>query len=245
MVQGTPEGHLDLRKPHDSTRFGTVHRQFAEAVVRLIGERLAYNKAQKCQGDFFRSLYLHRKLDSMLLTIRSLTEKPELELTEVADAVVQAVTGGLHGTTAVIAFWDENGTMQHLAANGPGCSLSAELEQLARERARQHGQPALPPVQHITRRSPSTESVCSSPSRDQPTTEVLILGLTRLTSYRGVLAVARSGDGASFSTSEKHALCLAASLFSEPSRIASHLGPAARRRHKEAEHPTHIHLPEI
>jgi hypothetical protein len=217
MLRGDVVGCIDLQSPKSEEGFRTEHREFVFAVVKVIEHLLADERFRISEDGFFQSIYQHRKLDSVLLQVWKITEDLHLDLSEKVDLVTQAVARGLPHSAIVTAIWNEGGkALSHYSASAPEPHALSELLKLIEERQILQSDSAFCNLEHINALWPSP---VGDPTEGVPpvAAEVVLTQLTRLGKCRGVLGIVRCNSTKSFSTSEKHLLCLATALFSEKS----------------------------
>lgn len=205
LSQGEAVGSIHVRKPKRGTEFGTQEKKLVKAIAGFLAIMIDRDRILKTR-------FADHRLQAMLHKIWEITELPGNLLSATCDKVVRVIPHGIPCCSAAILLWNGKKRSPLVLPNAVDSKALKKLVRVvkgeAEECMRNRSIFARSCRRALDERSGARKHM-------EPLNALIVVPLTRLTSYRGVLAVGRDEDNAEFSTVEKHVLCTVSGLIVE------------------------------
>ncbi len=209
-------GCIEVRTGDEDDGFTTLHKKLVLAVARFLGLCLEHGQKESAARSCTDSLALHFSLQNMIHRVWQATEQPPQICEDALNAVGIAVTKAIPASAALITLWDEHSTLLPAFAASSDPAAMSTLRETVRWHASQHSK--VGPVFLRSSRSRNEAPWDGMPGM-KPLTAVIMVPLTRLKRWRGVLALGRTDPGAEFNTVEKRALHIVSGLIRDPESV--------------------------
>jgi len=210
LVDRQQIGLLQARCPQRG-EFTAKHRRLLSVASVILG--LTAVKATMCQiqQEFIHRVRLEAKLKSMLFDVWSLTEENQTDLDRILPTLLSTIRKGLPFCCAMLRTWDDRGVRVHDALDSQESRASAFLKDIVDR----EGLTIVSDGSVWARRYDQSDPDCAGQAGSLPAA-VIILPLRRFRSVCGILGIARTGTGATFTTEERKTLCIVSGLLPDP-----------------------------
>lgn len=214
-AQGGGVGYVDARRVCGNGEFTTEHKKLVKTAAALLGIVVDRTNLLYSQDACDSYLADELRMESMLYAIWKLTDSAT-NIGEMLQGFILLIGQAVPYSAAILCLWDRRGEKTYECNSTADSSAFLRLKDAVVE----HGIETCSSGDVWARRfggSSYPVSGCTcDPSVDDELFAVIMIPVRRLRAYRGVLALARSGRNAEFTTEDKQALCIAAGLLTEP-----------------------------
>lgn len=204
-----PVGCVEAYKPCLDDKTANQNRMLVKAVAAHLGLIADRAAMLRTQNEFVMRVSSEIGMQAMYQAVCDATEKADGDVKKAVDSMVHLVGRGIPSRVAVAVLWDNDGNEFHCCSNGDHMAKE-KLEWIARakhEEVKTNG--------YFIRSFRRREGEEKERDSFEPLTAVLILPLKRFKKIEGLLAVARDGKDAEFTTDERNSLGVLSSLVSE------------------------------
>jgi hypothetical protein len=201
-------GRIEVREPIDKKGFGSQERMLVKSVVAYLGMIASRAALLHTQEDFTERMSEDLRIQTMYDAVCEATEQANGNLEKAAEATVRLVGRGIACRCAIIIFW--KGRKQLVCCENGDRDSVEKLKQVVHDQRGAIFQKGCY-VRSFLRASEAQEERKSF----EPLTAIVASPLNRFSSGKGIIALARDGKGAEFTTMEKRALRVLSAFLSE------------------------------
>lgn len=208
MAGTTAVGRIEVCEPTDRKGFRPQERMLVKSVSAYLG--MIANRALllHTQEDFTERMSEDLRIQTMYDAICEATEQADGNLQKAAEATVRLVGRGITCRCVVVMFWE--GEKQSICCENGDQDAVIRLKQVVTEQRKTVLQKGCY-VRSFLRESEGREGR----KEFEPLSAIVAFPLKRFFSGEGIIALARDGEGAEFTTIEKRAVKVLSAFLSE------------------------------